>query len=235
MVFMNSGEVLLPQPWRECPIGNMQAWGACLSEGAPVPPLSSLIIDKQAGGEIVGLENIDTGMRLILRLMPDAAPHTQRPTLAIEYHAVAVVLLSHGSGGVRGADLRDVPLAAICAAYSARDAAERIRFNRTARLDFPASQGIPKKYWDEDVDGEMDTVYPPTNILDPLPAKCSKRPWFYALVAEQYDALAREHPDANVANLMVELNSDVAPGSVRRWITRARKEGLLPPADWKRG
>ena len=54
-------------------------------------------------------------------------------------------------------------------------------------------------------------------------------------MAEQYDALAREHPDANIANLMVELNSDVAAGSVRRWIARARKECLLPPADWKRG
>lgn len=227
--------VELPMPWRECPIDNAQAWAACLTAGAPTPTLSGLIWDNQSVGELVCLENIDSGIRLILRLVPEVAPKAQRPTLAIGYRASAVVLLSRGSDDVRGADLREVPLAAICAAYSARDAAERIHFNRTVRLDFPASQGIPKKYWDEDVDGEMDTVYPPTHILDPLPAKYSKRPWFYALVAEQYDALARENPDANITNLMVELNSDVAPGSVRRWITRARKECLLPPADWKRG
>lgn len=77
---------------------------------------------------------------------------------------------------------------------------------------------------------------PPSNILSALPAEHSRKKWFYALVAEQYDAVAEEYPSVNVAQKMVEINESVAkPSTVRRWIAEARKRGLLLPADWKRG
>lgn len=233
--------VELPMPWRECPFDGKKWYKALMTvEQKESDSLSQALLFEKLFNSTVNrlhcLENIDTGLRIIIQLArkTDEVNHSA-PNMSLEYVIKNLVVLGDSSGEVRGTDLRDIPVKAILSAYAQHDAENTIAFNRVALLDFPESRGIPKKYWDEDVDGQMDTVYPPTHILDPLPTQYSKRPWFYALVAEQYDALAREHPDANIANLMIALNPDVAAGSVRRWITRARKEGLLPPADWKRG
>lgn len=238
--------VRLPEPWKESLFFDEKKWAKVIMFEEDRDEVKSLgtkqafqAFEKMintAANHLHCLENLDTGARIILQLSRVPCNGVRSlPSMSIEYSIKNMVILSGWDGEIRGGDLRDIPIRAILAAYAQHDAEKNISFNRAFLLDFPERKGIPKKYWVEDSDSEGDTVYSPANILDPLPAKYSKRPWFYALVAEQYDALAREHPDANVANLMVELNSDVAPGSVRRWITRARKEGLLPPADWKRG
>ena len=129
-------------------------------------------------------------------------------------------------------DLHDFPLKAIISAYLKVRWSREVVVNRAMLLNCPKEAGIPTLYWNDE---DVPRACPPKNILTPLPVEYSRRNWFYALVAEQYDAVAEKYPNANAANKMVEINSDVAPGSVRRWITKARKMGLLLPADWKRG
>ena len=234
--------VELPMPWRECPF-DKKKWAKVL-----MPPNKDLYyvasqshsfdaVVSIGSRQLHCIENIDTGVQIILQLARTVgAGNDFAPNMSLEYVIQNLVVLGGGNGDIRGTDLRDIPVKAILSAYAQHDTADILRFNRTALLDFPESKGIPKKYWDEDVNGQMDTVYPPTNILDPLPAQYSRRPWFYALVAEQYDALAEKYPNDNTANRMIELNEPYAKKStVQRWLTEARKRGLLAPADWKRG
>ncbi len=188
---------------------------------------------KDSYGEWKVVRNAQNDMRVALLLSKKLVGYGP-PKFTGEYEVLRMVITSPAKvQDITGTDLRDLPLRAITSAYGKGGLERTIAQNRWLNLDDPEYKGIPEKYWNET--GGHGCALPPANILDPLPTQYSRRPWFYALVAEQYDALAREHPDANIANLMVELNSDVAAGSVRRWIARARKECLLPPADWKRG
>ncbi|MDY3690273.1 MAG: hypothetical protein SO032_07365 [Bifidobacterium pseudolongum] len=187
-----------------------------------------------ASGTWKVVRNTRNGMRVALLLQEKLDLRSRPPKLTGEYQVKRMVVTSPAkTRDITSTDLRNLPLRAITSAYGRAVLNRTIAQNRWLNLADPEYKGIPEKYWNET--GGHGCALPPANILDPLPAQYSRRPWFYALVAEQYDALEREHPDANISNLMVELNSSVAAGSVRRWITRARKECLLKPADWKRG
>lgn len=176
------------------------------------------------------VRNAQNNMRVALLLREKLDVRSRPSRFTGEYQVMRMVVTSPAeTRDITSTDLRDLPLRAITSAYGRAMLWRTIAQNRLLNLADPEYKGIPEKYWKET--GAEGFAH----ILDPLPTQYSRRPWFYALVAEQYDALEREHPDANISNLMVELNSSVAPGSVRRWITRARKECLLPPADWKRG
>lgn len=205
--------VMLPDPWEDVT--------------ATLPP-----DDVDQGWKAV--RNTRNNMRVALLLRKRLDTHRELPCFIGEYEIVRLAITSsEDTLGITGTDLRDLPLRAITSAYGKAALKRTFAKNRWHRLIDAKRQGIPEKYWNATSGDEWGL--PPANILDPLPTQYSKRPWFYALVAEQYETLEREHPDANVSNLMVELNSSVAPGSVRRWISRARQECLLPPADWKRG
>lgn len=185
---------------------------------------------KDSYGDWKVVRNAQNNMRVALLLREKLDVRSRPSRFTGEYQVMRMVVTSPAkTRDITSTDLRDLPLRAITSAYGRAMLWRTIAQNRLLNLADPEYKGIPEKYWKET--GAEGFAH----ILDPLPTQYSRRPWFYALVAEQYDALAREHPDANISNLMVELNSSVAPGSVRRWITRARKECLLPPADWKRG
>lgn len=203
--------VMLPDPWEDV-----------------TATLPSDYVDQ--GWKAV--RNTRNNMRVALLLRKKLDVRSIPSRFTGEYQVTRMVVTSPAeTRDITGTDLRDLPLRAITSAYGMAALKRTFAQNRWLNLVDPEYKGIPEKYWNET--GGHGCALPPSNILDPLPAQYSRRPWFYALVAEQYDALEREHPDANVSNLMVELNSSVAPGSVRRWITRARKECLLKPADWK--
>lgn len=205
--------VMLPDPWEDA-----------------TATLPSDYVDQ--GWKAVRNTRNNMRVALLLRKKLDARSIPSRFTG--EYQVTRVVVTPPAkTRDITSTDLRNLPLRAITSAYGRAVLNRTIAQNRWLNLVDPEYKGIPEKYWNET--GGHGCALPPSNILDPLPTRYSRRPWFYALVAEQYDALEREHPDANISNLMVELNSSVAPGSVRRWITRARKECLLRPADWKRG
>lgn len=200
--------VMLPDPWEDAT--------------ATLP-----LDDVDQGWKAV--RNIRNNMRVALLLRKRLDTHSGLPSFIGEYDVERLAVMSPANAlGITSTDLRDLPLRAITSAYGRAMLWRTIAQNRLLNLADPEYKGIPEKYWKET--GAEGFAH----ILDPLPTQYSRRPWFYALVAEQYDALEREHPDANISNLMVELNSSVAPGSVRRWISRARQECLLPPADWKR-
>lgn len=240
---MNSGNdsgVTLPYPWRETADLDVMAWAEAfgsMRRGGPSvrealwDPVWS---DDASGGVVVGLENEDSGMRVVLNLVPADVADDGRdcPAVMLEYRAADVVVSSPGRD-VRGVDLRDVPLAAICSAYSARDAALRIRLNRERLLAMPEPSGIPARYW-EGGDG-LDAVLPPTHILDgPLPVEYVRAEWFFALVAAQYDAAAEAWPGLSPSRALYRLNPDASPATVRRWLSKARHMGLLAPAEWTR-
>lgn len=203
--------VMLPAPWEDA-----------------TATLPSDYVDQ--GWKAV--RNARNDMLVALLLRKRLVAHSVCSDFIGEYEVERLAVMSPADTlGITGTDLRNIPLRAIASAYGMAALKRTFAQNRWLRLADAKRQGIPEKYLNG-TDGDK-CGFPPPHILDPLPAQYSRRPWFYALVAEQYDALEREHPDANVSNLMVELNSSVAAGSVRRWITRARKECLLKPADWK--
>ena len=204
--------VMLPDPWEDV-----------------TATLPSDYVDQ--GWKAV--RNTRNNMRVALLLREKLDVRSIPSRFTGEYQVTRVVVTPPAeTRDITSTDLRNLPLRAITSAYGMAALKRTFAQNRWLNLADPEYKGIPEKYWNET--GGHGCALPPANILDPLPTQYSRRPWFYALVAEQYDALEREHPDANISNLMVELNSSVAPGSVRRWITRARKECLLKPADWKR-
>lgn len=188
---------------------------------------------KDSYGDWKIVRNAHNSMRVALLLCSKLAG-SRPPTFTGEYEVVRMVVTSPAkTQDITSTDLRDFPLRAITSAYGRAGLGDVIGRNRWLNLVDPQYKGIPEKYWN-DTGGEG-CAMPPSNILSALPAEHSRKKWFYALVAEQYDAVAEEYPSVNVAQKMVEINSDVAPGSVRRWIAKARKMGLLLPADWKRG
>lgn len=115
--------------------------------------------------------------------------------------------------GITGTDLRAIPLKTIVDAYSAAEYTSAINVNRLMLSPY-----VPKEVRAEE-------------ILSPLPAQYARERWFYLLVAEQYEELESKHHHENTAKMMAALNPEVSESTIRRWITRARKEILLAPAD----
>lgn len=241
--------VQLPEPWENIPIGKaeMEAlrafcrpWALSydysgVDEGRPTPESESVWVMAM---------NSASGVRLAILLGAQEAEERVRfgpnefPMFSPYRTIERLVVFPSQDGNVTSTDVKSIPLVSIKNAYDKVYGSGSVEANRTFLLQNPQSNGIPEKYWQNSYGGEigqLGAVYPPTSILDSLPVRYAREPWFYALVASQYDAIAEKYPNANAANKMVEINSDVAPGSVRRWITKARKMGLLLPADWKHG
>ena len=194
----------------------------------PVPP-------PEARGKWVMARNRDNGIRIAILLR--SVHHGLTADLSLKVARLMVIPSETGELGT--SDVSGIRLTAIASAYSRVFAEGSIIVNRKLLLINPRKRGIPEKYGVEKYGKSpmcIEFAYPPKNILDPLPADDSRHDWFYALVGEQYVAIANEYPDMNTAAKMVDLNASVAkPSTVRRWIAQARKRGLLPPADWKRG
>lgn len=184
---------------------------------------------KHADWKLV--RNTANGMIVALLLMTTYSDHLDG--IGVDFRVLEMFIVAQPyTEDISTTDLHDFPLKAIVSAYLKVRWSREVVINRAMLLNSPKEAGIPALYWNDE---DVPRACPPKNILTPLPTEYSRRNWFYALVAEQYDAVAEEYPSVNVAQKMVEINSDVAPGSVRRWIAKARKMGLLLPADWKRG
>lgn len=243
--------VQLPEPWEDIPLSTderrkLYAVNTRLHKAlAEISERNSIEHSFSVGhlslDEKVQLSNwklvrntVDGMMVAILLKTTWHKPYDDKPVgLGLNFHVCEMFIVSQPiTEEISSAGLRDFPLKAIIAAYQSARWSKEITTDRRIMLMRPAEKGVPKRYWD---DGD-EVAWVPKNILTPLPAECSRRDWFYALVAEQYDAVAEKYPNANAANKMVEINESVAkPSTVRRWIAEARKRGLLLPADWKRG
>lgn len=119
--------------------------------------------------------------------------------------AVTSVAVPFSRGqAVTGAVLRSVPLAAIGVAYTAAERQASMELRRWAAL-------------------EGDVPDP----LDPLPESADKSIRFLSLVARQFMALEPE--GGSTIARMAELNGRPY-STVGRWVSQARKEGLLLPS-----
>lgn len=146
----------------------------------------------------VKVRNGETDVEVVLRL--------QGSTLGDgSWRASAVAVTFDPAHELSGADLRNVPVAALSAAYSAH------RQGLLARtlIDFALGKS-----------GRPDP-------LAKLP-RDAPRDELSALVALQYEELERRNPGKTVAPLMQELN-DVPLPTIQRWIARSRKLGMLAP------
>lgn len=171
-------------------------------------------------------ENRDTEVRIILTLanMWHEQPGTFALSAQFELQPLAVYFFSRSEFHVlSGTDFRQLPVQSICSAYSFAFAEEIILGNRELLLQ----EGPP--YDDYVVPVEYRENYM-KNSLNKLPVQYVRKPWFYALVAVQYDAVFNKFPDVNTADKMAEINSSVAKSTVQRWIAKARKMNLLAPA-----
>ena len=153
-----------------------------------------------AGHRWVEIRNNDTQESVYLRLQ-----RLQDSQITI----TSVALPFNGGRPVTGSALRDLPVAAIAAAYTAEELKSGINLRRAAALGFQV-----------------------IDPLTPLPEKVDRSDFFLALVAQQYDALelqGSESPTRSMAN----LNKRPYP-TVGRWVSQARKAGLLLPAQVKK-
>ncbi|WP_282826927.1 hypothetical protein [Gulosibacter sediminis] len=150
-------------------------------------------------GRWVELKNEETGQIVRLRFEAD---DTNPP----RYEVNAVVIPYRQGQELTGVDLRNIPLAAITAAYARYDTGTLASLKIGFTLE---GQDLPEP-------------------LDPLPP-ASRRDTFSALVGRQYMALERGGEAGNIAKAMAALNGKPVP-TVQRWIAQARKGGFLEPA-----
>lgn len=150
------------------------------------------------GHRWVRIQNMETDIEVELRLqsrMPESR----------EIYISSIVIPFDQGREFSGNDLRDIPVAAIAAAYSRHEVQSTILINRTFALGDSAGN----------------------DPMDKLP-KASGSDLFLALVGNQYDAFEHNNPDKNIAKLMAEHNETSLP-NVQRWIATARKRGFLAP------
>ena len=150
------------------------------------------------GHRWVRIKNMENDVEVMLRLqsrMPESR----------EIYISAVIVPFQQGRAMNGADLRDVPVGAIAAAYTQYQMQGTININRTFALG-------------EDINRDP---------LEKLP-KPSGSDRFLALVGRQYDALQDVHPGENIAKLLASLNNTKLPNA-QRWIATARKRGFLAP------
>lgn len=112
-----------------------------------------------------------------------------------------------GHAEITGSSIRTIPIAAIAAAYS---------------LDMQTGSANLKTFLHvlQEVADEVDP-------LAPLP-KADSTQKFAALVARQYRHIEKHEAGVYVPQRMADIN-DRPLATVQRWITKARKEGFLPP------
>lgn len=152
------------------------------------------------GHRWVRIRNMETDLEVELRLqsrMPESR----------EVYIAAIIIPFDQGRELNGNDLRDIPVAAIAAAYSRHEVQKIILINRAFVLGTSA----------------------PSNPMDKLP-KASGSDRFLALVGRQYDALEESHPGQNIARLLADHNGTKLPNA-QRWIATARKRGFLAPVS----
>lgn len=149
------------------------------------------------GRRWVVINNRDTGEEVLLRLQHDAEGNVTVTSVAVPYD---------GGRTLTGADLRDIPVAALAAVFTADEMRGHAAMMRALAL--MGNDALP----------------------DPLAAlpEGGQSQEFLALVARQYEALEGQHGPAT-SEAMAKLNGRPA-STVRRWIAQARKAKLLPPA-----
>ena len=153
-----------------------------------------------AGHRWVKITNINTLETVLLRLQ-----RLQDSQITI----TSVAFPFNGGKPITGATLRDLPVAAIAAAYTAEELKSMINLRRSAALGFQV-----------------------IDPLTPLPEKVDRSDFFLALVAQQYDALELQGSESPTRS-MADLNKRPYP-TVGRWVSQARKAGLLLPAQVKK-
>lgn len=156
----------------------------------------------------VQVRNTETGQVVLLRLQEQRSGAVK---------VTAVIFPFSENHSLSGADLRDLPLTAIAAAFS-NDLMRRL----ASIMKKAALHGL--------ADGEVGSS--PPGPMEPLPNPGSSMR-FLALVAQQYEALEAKDPARNPVEAMAELNGRPA-STVRRWLGNARAAGLLPPPMPKR-
>ena len=150
------------------------------------------------GHRWIRIRNMENDMEVMLRLQ-------SRMPKSREIYVSAIAVPFQQGREMNGADLRDIPVAAIAAAYSRRELQDTINVNRM----FALGEDMGK------------------NPMEKLP-KPSGSDRFLALVGRQYDALQEGHPSENIAKLLAERNDTKLPNA-QRWIATARKRGFLAP------
>lgn len=127
-------------------------------------------------------------------------------TNSAEWHVSSVIVPFEHDRQVSGTLLRSIPTAAIAAAYTAQEIGGTINMNRAIALG-EAIKEDPTK---------------------PLPKGRVTDSGFLARIGRQYEALSERQPDADVVQLMAEINGTSLP-NVKKWLAAARKNMLLMP------
>lgn len=202
----------LPDPWVEEgllgadrrdaieSVAGMDLWIEDLTEGEKRGELRTPRAAYVLGRRWVRVRNTETGTVAFLRLQQRVTP--EQPSVRVS----SVVLPFNPDKDLTGADLRSVPIQALTAAYSAHEDEGNANLMRSLLLM-----------------GELDE-----DPLAPLPPAESSDV-FSARVSRQYIEIERQHPELSPVEEMMRINN-AARSSVQRWVTRARKRGLLPPA-----
>lgn len=147
----------------------------------------------------VRLRNEETKDEVILRLQFKGADMR-------EVYVSSVVYPFQNGAETTGMQLRALPVAAISAAYTAREIGGAVNLNRVLVL------------------GEAIKDDP----LKPLPQGRVTNQAFLAQVGRQYDALEEQHEGEDIGSLMADLNG-VASSTAKKWLTAARKALFLMP------
>ena len=212
--------VELPKPWvRDQPldtaeadqlealIGSRLTFDDLLPEDTSGDATFRALVTPKAwaviGRRWTAIRNTETGARVLLRLQRGADGDVAITSVVVPWDAGRVLA---------GVDLRDVPVAALAAAFTADEHQGQAQMRRSIALT-----------------GEGDLPDP----LDPLP-EADRSPRFLALVARQYEALEATSGPGGVVDALATLNGKPL-STVRRWIAQARKQRLLAPAMPVRG
>lgn len=155
-----------------------------------------------AGARWVRIRNVNTGERVLLRLQDGPESNIAITSLIVPHRGVRALT---------GADLRDIPVAALSAAFTANEVRRNAPIRRKTILI---------------------NDYPLPDPLAPLP-DAERSDTFLALVARQYEALEQDGQRPTIA-AMAALNGR-PESTVRRWVSQARKARLLAPAIPVRG
>ena len=214
---MNSNE-FLPAPWEEIedhlPVEQQNALEAVVGSRIAYDDLTDDDLERDGAVRCpktlrakwamthrwVRLRNADTGDEMVVRLQ-------FKGNEMREVYVSAVISPFQNGTETTGQQLRSLPVAAISAAYTAREIGNAVALNRTLVL------------------GEAIREDP----LKPLPkgGRVTDQS-FLSKVGRQYDALEERHKGEDIGALMAELN-EVAFSTARKWLTAARKSLFLMP------
>lgn len=207
----------LPAPWEEIdghlPSEQQEALESVVGCGLTYGDLTDIDVTREGnvatakslrasyvlGHRWVRLHNADTGDEMVIRLQ-------RRGPGSYEVYVSAVISpFQHGSE-TTGQQLRDLPVSAISAAYTAREIGGAINMNRALVLGAAINE----------------------DPLQPLPAGRVTDQSFLARVGRQYDALEELHSGSDIGAMMADING-VGQSTAKKWLTSARKAMFLMP------